>query len=66
MTRMEPDWKTIEIFIQEHPDGGDFQEIADVFRCQPSTVQQVLARAIRKIFTICRAPGLGHDRRNLI
>ena len=49
MTRPEPDWKTIEIFIREHPDGGDFQAIADVFGCSHQRIQQLLARAIRKI-----------------
>jgi len=48
--RPEPDWTTIEIFIREHPDGGDFEEIADVFHCSHQRIQQVLAKAIRKIF----------------
>lgn len=49
MTRPEPDWKTIDQFIREHPDGGDFQEIADVFGVSHQRIQQVLAKAIRKI-----------------
>lgn len=51
MTRPEPDWTTVNQFIQEHPDGGDFQEIADVFGFSHQRCQQLVARAIQKVFT---------------
>jgi hypothetical protein len=48
--RPEPDENTVEAFIRQHPGGAEFQEIATVFGCSHQRIQQVLAKAYRKIY----------------
>lgn len=60
MAKPEPPNDVVENFIARHPDGADFQEIADVFGCSHQRIQQVLAKAIRKIFTKMIERGVLH------
>lgn len=50
LAKPEPDDATVEQFVRSHPGGADFQEIAAVFDCSHQRIQQVLAKAMRKIY----------------
>lgn len=46
----EPPEEVVEQFVRSHPGGAEFREIAEVFNCSHQRIQQVLAKAIRKVY----------------
>jgi hypothetical protein len=62
--RPEPDWTTVEIFIERHPGGAGFQEIAEAW-CNGGVshqlVQQIYRRALLKLHRHLLQRGLTID-----